>query len=85
MGEAAAAAEPVDPANGEKAMAAIKTLEGEAEAVRAFIADLSGRLKPHRHFRCQLGSGDFASPPVQAGVVAGPIFTYKNDVFPAIT
>jgi len=37
MGEMAAAAEPVDPANGEKAMAAIKTLEGEAETVRAFI------------------------------------------------
>jgi HPt (histidine-containing phosphotransfer) domain-containing protein len=37
MGEMAAAAEPVDPANGEKAMEAIKTLEGEAETVRAFI------------------------------------------------
>ena len=37
MGELAAAAEPVDPANGEKATAAIKTLEGEAETVRAFI------------------------------------------------
>lgn len=37
MGEAAAAAEPVDPLNGEKAKAAIKTLEGEAESVRAFI------------------------------------------------
>jgi HPt (histidine-containing phosphotransfer) domain-containing protein len=37
MGEAAAAAEPVDPANGEKAVAAIKVLEGEAATVRAFI------------------------------------------------
>ena len=37
MGDVAAAAEPVDPANGEKALAAIKTLEGEAETVRAFI------------------------------------------------
>src|SRR6185437_4696283 len=37
MGEAAAAAEPVDPANGEKAQAAIKSLEGEVETVRAFI------------------------------------------------
>jgi HPt (histidine-containing phosphotransfer) domain-containing protein len=37
MGEAAAAAEPVDPANGEKAVAAIKLLEGEAATVRAFI------------------------------------------------
>jgi hypothetical protein len=38
MGEAAAAAEPVDPANGEKAIAAIKVLEGEAATVRAFIS-----------------------------------------------
>ena len=37
MGEAAAAAEPVDPANGEKAKAAIQSLQGEAETVRAFI------------------------------------------------
>ncbi len=37
MGEAAAAAEPVDPANGEKAVAAIRLLEGEAATVRAFI------------------------------------------------
>ena len=37
MGEMAAAAEPVDPANNEKAQAAIQTLEGEAETVRAFI------------------------------------------------
>jgi HPt (histidine-containing phosphotransfer) domain-containing protein len=37
MGEAAAAAEPVDPANGEKAIAAIKALEDEAATVRAFI------------------------------------------------
>ncbi len=37
MGEAAAAAEPVDPANGEKARAAIQTLQGEADTVRAFI------------------------------------------------
>lgn len=37
MGEVAAAAEPVDLANGEKATAAIKTLEGEADTVRAFI------------------------------------------------
>ena len=39
MGEAAAAAEPVDPANGEKAEAAIKALEGEAATVRAFITE----------------------------------------------
>ena len=37
MGDAAAAAEPVDPNNGEKAKAAIKILEGEAQSVRAFI------------------------------------------------
>ena len=37
MGEAAAAAEPVDPANGDKAKAAIQNLQGEAETVRAFI------------------------------------------------
>jgi HPt (histidine-containing phosphotransfer) domain-containing protein len=37
MGEAAAAAEPIDPANGEKAVAAIRVLEGEAATVRAFI------------------------------------------------
>ena len=37
MGEAAAAAEPVDPANGEKALAAIKQLEIQAATVRAFI------------------------------------------------
>ena len=36
MGEAAAAAEPVDPANGERALAAITAvLEDEAETVRA--------------------------------------------------
>ena len=37
MGDVAAAAEPVDLANGEKTLAAIKTLEGEADTVRAFI------------------------------------------------
>ena len=37
MGEAAAAAEPIDPANGEKAVAAIKVLEDQAATVRAFI------------------------------------------------
>ena len=37
MGEAAAAAEPVDPANTERAKAAIKTLETEAQSVRGFI------------------------------------------------
>jgi len=37
MGDVAAAAEPVDPANGDKALDAIKTLEGEVETVRAFI------------------------------------------------
>ena len=37
MGDAAAAAEPVDPANTEKAKAAIKTLENEAQNVRGFI------------------------------------------------
>src|ERR1700759_1349921 len=37
MGEAAAAAEPVDPANTKKAKAAIKTLENEAQNVRGFI------------------------------------------------
>ena len=38
MGEAAAKAEPVDPANGAEAKAAIAKLETEAETVRAFIA-----------------------------------------------
>lgn len=38
MGEAAAKAEPVDPANHPEAKAAIKTLESEAETVRAFIS-----------------------------------------------
>ena len=37
MGDAAAAAEPVDPANTEKAKAAIKCLENEAQSVRGFI------------------------------------------------
>jgi HPt (histidine-containing phosphotransfer) domain-containing protein len=37
MGEAAAAAEPVDPANTEKARAAIQTLESEARTVHGFI------------------------------------------------
>jgi HPt (histidine-containing phosphotransfer) domain-containing protein len=39
MGEAAAAAEPVDPANAQKALAAIKALEMEAQNVRGFIAN----------------------------------------------
>ncbi len=37
MGEAAAAAEPIDPANAEKARAAIETLQIEANSVRGFI------------------------------------------------
>jgi HPt (histidine-containing phosphotransfer) domain-containing protein len=37
MGEAAAAAEPVDPANAERAKAAIDALESEAQTVRGFI------------------------------------------------
>ena len=37
MGDAAAAAEPVDPANEERAKAAIKNLENEALNVRGFI------------------------------------------------
>ena len=37
MGEAAAAAEPIDPANAEKAKAAIATLQTEADSVRGFI------------------------------------------------
>jgi len=37
MGEAAAAAEPVDPANAERAQAAIEALESEAQTVRGFI------------------------------------------------
>jgi HPt (histidine-containing phosphotransfer) domain-containing protein len=37
MGEAAAAAEPIDPADGEKAQAAIQLLEDQAASVRAFI------------------------------------------------
>jgi HPt (histidine-containing phosphotransfer) domain-containing protein len=37
MGDAAAAAEPVDPANAEKALAAIQVLESEAQTVRGFI------------------------------------------------
>ena len=37
MGEAAAKAEPVDPADSAKAQAAIQKLEREAETVRAFI------------------------------------------------
>jgi HPt (histidine-containing phosphotransfer) domain-containing protein len=39
MGEAAAAAEPVDPANAERARAAIDVLESEAQTVRGFIQD----------------------------------------------
>ena len=38
MGEAAAKAEPVDPANQPDAKAAIAKLESEAETVRAFIS-----------------------------------------------
>lgn len=38
MGDAAAKAEPVDPANAPEAQAAIQTLESEAETVRAFIS-----------------------------------------------
>ena len=45
MGEAAAAAEPVDPANGEKAKAAIKQLEDQAASVRAFIQTYLAALK----------------------------------------
>jgi HPt (histidine-containing phosphotransfer) domain-containing protein len=37
MGEAAAAAEPIDPANAEKARAAIDNLQAEAQTVRGFI------------------------------------------------
>ena len=37
MGEAAAAAEPIDPANAEKARAAINNLQAEANVVRGFI------------------------------------------------
>jgi HPt (histidine-containing phosphotransfer) domain-containing protein len=37
MGEAAAAAEPIDPANAEKARAAVDALQAEAETVRGFI------------------------------------------------
>src|SRR5262249_18358282 len=37
MGEAAAAAEPIDPANAEKARAAIDNLQAEANVVRGFI------------------------------------------------
>ena len=39
MGEAAAAAEPVDPANNERAAAAIGMLEREAGQVHSFIRD----------------------------------------------
>lgn len=38
MGEAAAKAEPVNPANGTEAQAALQKLEHEAQTVRAFIA-----------------------------------------------
>jgi HPt (histidine-containing phosphotransfer) domain-containing protein len=38
MGEAAARAEPVDPADSAQATAAIQKLEREAETVRAFIS-----------------------------------------------
>lgn len=38
MGEAAAKAEPVNPADGTQAQAALQKLEQEAQAVRAFIA-----------------------------------------------
>jgi HPt (histidine-containing phosphotransfer) domain-containing protein len=38
MGEAAAKAEPVNPANGAEAQAALQKLEQEAQTVRAFIA-----------------------------------------------
>jgi HPt (histidine-containing phosphotransfer) domain-containing protein len=37
MGEAAAKAEPINPADGSKAQAAIRQLEQEAQTVRAFI------------------------------------------------
>jgi hypothetical protein len=37
MGEAAAAAEPIDPAQTDKARAAIETLQAEADTVRGFI------------------------------------------------
>jgi len=37
MGEAAAKAEPVNPADGAEAQAAIQKLEAEAQTVRAFI------------------------------------------------
>ncbi len=38
MGEAAAKAEPVNPADGTQAQAALQKLEQEAQTVRAFIA-----------------------------------------------
>jgi HPt (histidine-containing phosphotransfer) domain-containing protein len=37
LGDAAAAAEPVDPANGDQAREAIATLESQAQLVRGFI------------------------------------------------
>jgi HPt (histidine-containing phosphotransfer) domain-containing protein len=37
MGEAAAVAEPIDPANTDRARAAIQSLESEAHSVRGFI------------------------------------------------
>ena len=37
MGEAAAAAEPIDPVNAERAKAAIQSLEDEAQSVHGFI------------------------------------------------
>lgn len=39
MGNAAAAAEPLDPASDAAALAALKSLEDEAATVRAFIRD----------------------------------------------
>ena len=37
MGEAAAAAEPIDPANEDRARTAVQALETEAQSVRGFI------------------------------------------------
>ena len=56
MGEAAAEAEPVDPADSAEAQAAIEKLEREAQTVRAFIqtiwrlSHLSARIKPATAF-----------------------------------
>ncbi len=57
MGNLAAHAEPVDPANSPAARDVIEKLESEARTIHAFHPDLSGALKPAQLFPEGIGGG----------------------------